>query len=71
MKTCNLFDFMEEIKPWLDKDYIKEAFVDNKGHFVLKFRDGMKNVYDIDDCNKDQIDQVLQDLAAKGIPTEA
>jgi hypothetical protein len=67
MKTCNLFDFMEEIKPWLDSDHIKEAFIDNKGHFVLKFRDGMQNVYLIDDCNESQIKGVLTDLKSKGI----
>jgi hypothetical protein len=68
MKTCSLNDFMEEIKPWLDKDYIKEAHLDDKGHFVLNFRDGMKNVYYIDDCNEVQIKKVLIDLKGKGIP---
>ena len=28
MKTCSLNDFMQEIGPWLDKDYIKEAHLD-------------------------------------------
>jgi hypothetical protein len=68
MKTCSLNDFMEEIKPWLDKDYIKEAHLDDKGHFVLNFWDGMKNVYYIDDCNEAQIKKVLIDLKGKGIP---
>ena len=67
MKTCNLFDFMEEIKPWLDKDHIREAFIDNKGHFVLQFQDGMKNVYSIDDCNESQIKGVLMDLKSREI----
>ena len=68
MKTCSLNDFMEEINPWLDKDYIREAHVDDKGHFVLRFRDGMKNVYYIDDCNEAQVKKVLKDLQKKGIP---
>ena len=68
MKTCSLNDFMEEITPWLDKDHIKEAHLDEKGHFVLSFRDGMKNVYHIDDCNKDQIKNILKDLKSKDIP---
>ena len=59
---------MEEIGPWLDKDYIKGAHVDDKGHFVLQFRDGMRNVYHIDDCNEAQIKMVLKDLKSKGIP---
>ena len=58
---------MEEIKPWLDKDYIKAAFIDNKGHFVLQFLDGMQNVYMIDDCNESQVREVLKDLEGKGI----
>ena len=68
MKTCSLNDFMAEINPWLDRDYIKEAHIDAKGHFVLLFQDGMKNVYHIDDCNEAQVKKVLKDLQAKGIP---
>lgn len=68
MKTCSLNDFMTEINPWLDKDYIMEAHVDEQGHFVLQFRDGTKNVYHIDDCNEAQIRNVLKDLKSKGIP---
>jgi hypothetical protein len=68
MKTCSLNDFMHELNPWLDNDHIKEAFIDEKGHFALVFRDGMKNVYDIDDCNQEQIKDVIEGLRAKGIP---
>lgn len=71
MKKCSLTDFMAELKPWLDRDYVRKAHVDENGHFVLHFLDGMKNVYHIDDCNREQIDQVLTDLAAKGIPIKA
>lgn len=67
MKTCSLNDFMEEIKPWLDGDYIREAFIDDKDRFILLFRDGMKNVYHIDDCNREQVEKVLKDLEKKGI----
>jgi hypothetical protein len=70
MKTCSLNDFMKELTPWLDKDHIRKAYVDDQGHFVLHFVDGMKNVYHIDDCNKSQVDKVLKDLAAKGVKTE-
>jgi len=68
MKTCSLNDFMTEINPWLDTDHIKEARVDAKGHLILYFRDNMKNVYHIDDCNEAQIKKVLNDLKKKGIP---
>lgn len=67
MKSCSLNDFMAEINPWLDNNYIKEAHVDDKGHFVLQFRDGTKNVYYIDDCNEGQVKKVLKDLQSKGI----
>ena len=67
MKTCSLNDFMEEIKPWLDKDHIREAHLDNNGHFILHFLDGMKNVYYIDDCNEAQVKEVLKDLKKQGI----
>lgn len=67
MKTCSLNDFMAEIKPWLDKDHIREAHLDEKGHFILQFMDGMKNVYHINDCNKAQIKKVMEDLKSKGI----
>ena len=67
MKKCSLNDFMTEINPWLDQDYIREAHVDEKDHFVLQFLDGTKNVYYIDDCNAEQIKAVLKDLKSKGI----
>ena len=70
MKTCSLNDFMEEIKPWLDTDHIREAHIDDNGHFVLQFLDGMKNVYHIDDCNREQVKGVLKDLKTKGIPVK-
>ncbi len=67
MKTCSLNDFMAEMKPWLDSDHIRGAEIDDNGHMVLYFMDGMKNVYIIDDCNKEQIEDVLADLEKKGI----
>ncbi|UCD66134.1 MAG: hypothetical protein JSW69_00440 [Deltaproteobacteria bacterium] len=67
MKTCSLNDFMAEINPWLDKDHIRKAHLDDKGHFVLHFVDGMKNVYHIDDCNESQIKNVLNGLKSKGV----
>ncbi|OKY74045.1 MAG: hypothetical protein BM485_15620 [Desulfobulbaceae bacterium DB1] len=70
MKSCSLNDFMQELQPWLDKDHIRKASVDDKGHFILHFVDGMKNVYHIDDCNKEQVDNVLQDLKKQGISVE-
>ena len=70
MKTCSLHDFMEELKPWLDKDHIRKAEMDEKGHLVVHFLDGMKNVYLIDDCNASQIQGVLKELKSKGIEVQ-
>jgi hypothetical protein len=69
MKVCTLFDFMAEMKPWLDREYIRGAFVDATGNFVLQFRDGTRKVYTINDCTKQQIKNVLQDLKHRGIET--
>ncbi|MEN8258926.1 MAG: hypothetical protein ABFS09_13785 [Thermodesulfobacteriota bacterium] len=71
MKRCSLDDFMTELEPWLNNDHIRKAQVDEQGHFVLHFRDGMKNVYNIDDCNREHIAKILDDLGAKGIATTA
>lgn len=68
MKTCNLQDFLTELQPWLDRDHIRKAVLDSKGHLVLHFADGMKNVYAIDDCNVKQMEQVVARLKARGIP---
>ncbi len=71
MKTCSLDDFMTEMQPWLDNDHIRKAYINEDGHFILKFRDGMKNVYNIDDCSRDHIEEILKDLAGRGIATTA
>ena len=67
MKKCSLKDFMEELKPWLDGDYIREALVNPEGNVVLRFQDGVQNVYRIDDCDRGQVAQVLRDLESRGV----
>lgn len=62
MKTCSLDDFMAEMKPWLDRAYIRSAFIDTSGNFVLQFLDGTQNIYSIDDCSSQQIHKVLREL---------
>jgi hypothetical protein len=69
MKACTLFDFMAEMKPWLGKEYIRSAYIDARDNFVLQFRDGTRNVYAINDCTKQQIKNILQDLKHRGIET--
>ena len=70
MKTCNLSDFMKALTPWLDDDYIRKAYVDDNDDFVLLFKDGVKNVFHIEDCDKSQLKTVLEDLKKKGVPVE-
>jgi len=67
MKTCGLQDFMKELNPWLDSDHIRSARLDDQDHLILQFADGMKNVYAIDDCNRQQIGKILTDLQKRGI----
>ena len=71
MKTCKLSDFMNALTPWLDDDYIRKAYLDDNGYFVLLFTDSVKNVYHITDCEKFQLNDVLEDLKKKGIPVES
>ena len=70
MKTCNLSDFMKALTPWLDDDYIRKAYVDDNGHFVLLFMDGVKNVYNIEDCEKSELVTILQGLKKKGVSVD-
>ena len=68
MKTCTLNDFLEAVKPWIDNAYIRNAYWNSKGQFVLDFNDGVKNTYQIDDCNTAQLEGVLNEFKKKGIP---
>ena len=67
MKSCSMNDFMQELAPWLDKDYIREARLDEDGNVVLLFQDGVRDVFQIDDCTKEQLDKIFKDLKNKGV----
>ena len=71
MKTCSLDDFMQELAPWLSRDYIRKAYLDENGHVVLLFLDGIKNAYHIDDCTETEVKAMLEDLKQKGVPVQA
>jgi hypothetical protein len=70
MKTCNLSDFMKALSPWLDDAYIRKACLNDNGHFVLHFTDGVKNVYNIEDCETSQLNEILEDLKKKGVAVD-
>jgi type IV secretory pathway ATPase VirB11/archaellum biosynthesis ATPase len=67
MKTCSLNGFMEELTPWLSKEYIREVYLNESGAVVVEFLDATRHVYRIDDCNTAQIKAVLNDLKKQGI----
>jgi hypothetical protein len=67
MKSCSLNDFMAELAPWLDKEHIRSAALDEKGHLVIHFVDGMKNVYHLDDCSTEQVLHTLRKLKKRGV----
>lgn len=70
MKTCSLSDFMQTLTPWLSSDYVRKVYLDDKDHLMLLFRDGVKDIYHIDDCTKVQLKTLLEDLKKKGISVE-
>jgi len=70
MKQCSLYDFMRELEPWLDRDHIRSAELSDGGRFTLYFLDGMKNVYQVDDCNEAQIRAIVAKLRKKGIAVQ-
>jgi hypothetical protein len=70
MKTCSLNDFMQELAPWLSGDYIREVSLDDNGHVVLLFLDGVRNAYYINDCSELQVKLMLEDLKEKGVPVK-
>jgi hypothetical protein len=61
---------MKALTPWLSSDYLRKAWLDDKGQVILLFTDGVKNVYRIDDCNEAQIQAVLKDLKKRGVTVE-
>jgi predicted glycosyltransferase len=61
---------MTSLTPWLDDDYIRKVYIDENGHFVLLFMDGVKNVYNIEDCEKSQLITILEDLQKKGVSVD-
>jgi len=61
---------MKALTPWLDDDYIRRTYVDDNDHFVLLFKDGVKNVYHIENCEKFQLESILKGLKKKDVTVE-
>jgi hypothetical protein len=70
METCSFSDFMQMLKPWLNRDYVRKAYLDADGNFRLMFVDGGENAYRIDDCTQAQLADALRLLQENNIPVE-
>jgi hypothetical protein len=70
METCHFIDFMQVFKPWLNRDYIRKAYVDASGDLRFMFNDGGEKMFRIDDCNKRHLDEILQELTKSKVPVE-
>ena len=66
-KTCTFVDFVEALKPWLKDDLIKQASFDRNGKFTVLFEDGATNIYQIDDCSPNQIDEAAELMRNNGV----
>lgn len=70
METCNFINFMQVFKPWLNRDYIRKAYLDARGDLRFMFVDGGEKVFRIDDCNQGHLDEILQELKINNVPVE-
>ena len=68
MQNCRLSEFIQTLKPWLDRDYIQKAVIDEHGHFHLQYTDGGQQVYAVDDCNAAQFEEILALFKQNRIP---
>lgn len=68
MKQCSLNNFTESFRPWLDNNYIRNVVIDKKGNVTFTFMDGIKDTYQITNCDKAQIRKVCKELSDRGVP---
>jgi hypothetical protein len=70
MESCTFMDFIQVLKPWLDRQYIRKGFIDKGGNFRLFFSDGGEKTYHIDDCSESRLKEVFAMMTGNGIPVE-
>jgi len=68
MNTCTFIDFMQALKPWLNRDYIKQARFDNNGIFTLMLVDGGQKVYHVDECTAAQVKEAIELMKKNDVP---
>jgi hypothetical protein len=61
---------MKIITPWLSSEYLRRVYKDDKGHILLEFRDGVKEIYQIENCTEERLNEVLEGFKGKGIQVE-
>ena len=67
MKTCTLKGFMDELGPWMDRNYIRSAARNEAGNMVLLFTDGVEETFEIEGCSQEQLAEILAGLGKRGI----
>ena len=70
MQTCTFFDFLEVLKPWIDRDYMRKCVWFPDGTFRIYLTDGGEKVYRVDDCAQDRLQEIFDLMAAAEIPVE-
>ena len=70
METCHFIDFIQVFKPWLNRDYIRKAYLDASGDLRFMFNDGGEKVFRIKDCSQEHLDEILQELTKSNVPVE-
>ena len=70
MQSCTFMDFVQILKPWLDRQYIRKGYLDDNGNFRLFLSDGGEKTYRIDDCSEARIKEVFAMMIDKGFPVE-
>jgi hypothetical protein len=70
METCEFSYFLDMLKPWLDRDYIRKGYLGINGTFRIFFSDGGEKAYRIDDCTAERLKEIVDLMAAAGIPVE-
>ena len=70
METCEFNYFLDMLKPWLDRDYIRKGYLGKNGTFRIFFSDGGEKAYRIDDCTAGRLREIVDLMAAAGIPVE-
>jgi hypothetical protein len=67
MNTCTFVNFMQALKPWLKDDKILQASFDGNGKFTVVFVDGAKNLYHVNDCTSEQLEEAVELLRKHGV----